>query len=136
MTRILAALALPALAIACAPAEPEDDFVSDAPAVRVTGDPVSCIDTRRITRQTVHDDYTIDFEVGGTTYRNTLPARCPGLGFDEAFTFNSPTTRLCSNEIISTLERQGGELRRGVGCSLGEFVPVEYVEGGEGVTPD
>ncbi len=107
----------------------DDDFVSDAPAVEVIGDPVDCLPIGSIRNSTVHDDYTIDFEVGSKTYRNTLPHRCPSLGFEEAFTYETSLTRLCSTDIIYVLRRTGGELERGAGCGLGKFVPVEPIEG-------
>ena len=65
---------------------------------------------------------------GGKVYRNTLPLTCPRLGFQEAFTYSTSISQLCNTEIIYVLENLGGELRRGAGCGLGKFVPVEYVK--------
>jgi len=99
---------------------------SKAPAARVVGQAVSCIPIIQISSSRVHDDSTIDFEMAGSRiYRNTLPNSCPGLGVEEAFTYETSLSQLCSTDIIYVLQRTGGELRRGAGCGLGQFVPVE-----------
>ena len=98
-----------------------------APAARVVGEPVNCVDTNRIRTTRVHDDYTIDFVMqGGTTYRNTLPARCGSLGFERSFTYDlRGTARLCSTDTIRVLV---GDREQGIACGLGQFVPVELEE--------
>jgi hypothetical protein len=97
---------------------------SKAPAAKVVGEGVSCIPITQI--RTSHDDSTIDFEMGGgKVYRNTLPNSCPSLGFEEAFTYETSLSQLCSTDIIYVLQRYGSEVRRGAGCGLGQFVPVE-----------
>jgi hypothetical protein len=104
-------------------AQPSREAPTRAPAARVIGEAVSCIDTARIRESRVHDDYTIDYRmVGGETYRNTLPGRCAGLGFDRAFAYTTSVPRLCSSDIITVLHTDGG---RGGSCGLGPFVPVE-----------
>ncbi len=123
-------LLLPALAItACAPPPDNADFVSKAPAAKVIGKAENCITTTNIRKTQVHDDRTIDFfTTGSRIYRNTLPGSCPRLGFEEAFTYTTSTARLCNTDIIYVLDRMGGDVRRGAGCGLGKFVPIEYVE--------
>ena len=124
-----ALLALPVLSLAaCAPVGQDEEFVTRAPAASVVGEAVSCIDTQRVRSQTVHDDRTIDFRVGRQVYRNTLRSPCPGLRVRDAITYDTYNSRLCTPEIVYTLETFGGELRRGAPCSLGEFVPIEYVD--------
>jgi hypothetical protein len=99
---------------------------SKAPAARVVGEGISCIPIVQIRSSRVHDDRTIDFDLGGgKVYRNTLPHSCPGLGFEEAFTYETSLSQLCSTDIIYVLQRLGGSLQRGAGCGLGQFVPVE-----------
>jgi hypothetical protein len=99
---------------------------SRAPAAKVVGEPVSCILSSQIRNTQVHDDRTIDFELlGGKLYRNTLPYACPRIGFERAFTYETRTSQLCSSDIVYVLEGVGGDLRRGAGCGLGPFVPVE-----------
>lgn len=101
---------------------------SKAPAVKVVGDAQSCIPIVQIRSSTIHDDYTIDFEVGSRTYRSTLPHRCSGLGSEDAFTYETSLTQLCDTDIIYVLRNVGGTLERGAGCGLGSFVPVERIK--------
>jgi len=94
-----------------------------APAGRVVGEPVNCIQTSRIRNTSVHGDEIIDFEMlGGPTYRVTLPNRCPSLGFEERFAYQTSTGQLCSSDIITVLYSDG---TRGAGCGLGQFLPIE-----------
>ena len=128
MARIAASLAAITGLAACNAYADRNSFVSDAPAARVVGQPVSCLSASRIRSTVVHDDRTIDFEVtGGDIYRNTLPNRCPRLGFERSISYDIRGGRLCSPEFIYPLESIGGGIERGVGCGLGEFVPVELV---------
>ena len=106
---------------ACAP-QVERAPANQVPAARVVGAAVSCLNTSQISDSVVRDDRTIDFRVtGGRHYRNTLPARCPELGFERRFAYTLHTPRLCSTDIITVLHTEG----RGASCGLGEFVPVE-----------
>ena len=100
---------------------------SKAPPVEVLGEPVNCVNISRIRSTVVHDDYTIDFELPGKEiYRNTLPNRCPQLGFEERFAYEADAGQLCSVDTIAVLV--GGAAGRGPRCSLGQFVPVRYTE--------
>jgi hypothetical protein len=122
---VFAPLAAFALA-ACVEEPPERPPVS--PAARVAGQPASCIPLASITTTRIRDDWTIDFirgAGGNSGWRNTLPNRCPGLKSADAFTYDTSLSQLCSTDIIYVLERVGGDLQRGVGCGLGQFVPVE-----------
>lgn len=99
-----------------------------APMVEVAGEPVDCVQVSGIRNTVVHDDYTIDFQMlGGKVYRNTLPHRCPGLGFEERFAYEVRGGRLCRVETIKVLRPDG---LRGPACGLGAFVPVHYAETG------
>ena len=99
---------------------------SRAPAARVVGEAVNCIPLTQIRTSRVHDDFTIDFEMGGRKlYRNTLPNSCPGLGFEASFTYETSLSQLCSVDIIYVLRHTGAMLQRGAGCGLGKFVPIE-----------
>jgi hypothetical protein len=104
---------------------------SKAPPVEVVGEAVDCINISRIRTTRVHDDYTIDFELpGNETYRNTLPNRCPSLGFEERFAYEANVGQLCAVDTITVI--QGGAVGRGPRCGLGQFVPVRYVEDASG----
>jgi endonuclease III len=92
------------------------------PARNARRRPVSCISTPQIRNTRVRDDSTIDFYMtGGKTYRNTLPYKCSGLGFQQAFSYSTSIARLCSVDIITV---QGAGPIRGATCGLGQFQPV------------
>ena len=122
--------ALPVLAVACAPIDGGmSDRDGDVPAVTVVGASESCIMRDRIRQTVVRNDRVIDFEMqGGDVYRNTMPQSCPGLSFDRAITYETSINQLCTPQIVYALQTIGGVPQRGAGCSLGEFVPVEYVK--------
>jgi hypothetical protein len=123
MVRFRPAIAIAAIAwvAACQPPV-ESAPQSKAPAIEALGPAVNCIQTSRIRDTEVHDDQTIDFHMlGGDTYRNTLPNRCPSLGFEERFSYRSTTGQLCSVDVITVLYSDG---TRGAGCGLGQFLPV------------
>ncbi len=118
-------------AASCAPVDPETraDPALAGPPVKVLGEARSCIQRSQIRNSRVRSDQVIDFEMrGGKVYRSVLPNRCPRLGFEEAFSYNTSINQLCSTEIIYVVEQIGGRIQRGAGCGLGRFVPVEYVE--------
>jgi len=89
------------------------------------GDPVNCVTLSQLRETRVIDDQTIDFIMrDGTVLRNTLPNRCPSLGFERAFSYSTSLNRLCNVDIITVIT-QGGGPRRGASCGLGMFVPVK-----------
>ncbi|HTM95368.1 MAG TPA: hypothetical protein VL100_06080 [Croceibacterium sp.] len=119
---ILPAVLLP-LAVACAPGNVDEPRKVRAPAATATGEPISCISSNNIQNTEVWDDYTIDFRMAnGRTYRNTLDNRCPGLGFEERFIYETSISQLCSTDVIAVLYSGG---TRGASCGLGQFVPVK-----------
>lgn len=121
---IAAALAFAAFA---APGVARDR--SDIPAATPTGKAESCIPLSQIRETRVHGDRTIDFIVNGRkVYRNTLPYACPSLGFEEAFSYETSLSQLCSTDIITVLY-SSPNLSRGASCGLGEFQPVTLVGG-------
>jgi hypothetical protein len=130
--RPLALAALPLILVACAPVDSATRAEAEAartPAVKVLGDGISCINRNQVRATVVRSDSVIDFEMlGGKTYRNTLRGSCPGLGWNSAITYETSIDQLCTPQIIYVLQNIGGFPQRGAGCSLGEFVPVEYVK--------
>ncbi|WP_298469685.1 hypothetical protein [uncultured Erythrobacter sp.] len=115
----------------CAPVDPETrvDPALAGPPVKVLGEERSCIQRSNIRNSRVRSDQVIDFEMrGGKVYRSVLPNKCPRLGFEEAFSYNTSINQLCNTEIIYVVEQIGGQIQRGAGCGLGRFVPVEYAE--------
>ena len=127
--RIALFAALPALALSACSYERPAERPPVSPAAEVIGEPRNCISLTQIRATRVRDDYTIDFEgPGNKVWRNTLTNRCPGLTSQDAFTYKTSLSQLCSNEIIYVLDRVGGELQRGAGCGLGPFVPVKLAK--------
>lgn len=100
-----------------------------APAAKAIGEPQTCIPVRRIKETTVHDDYTIDFELnGGKIYRNTLSARCGGLDYEEAFTYSTSLTQLCRADIITVISTTGPGIQPRGSCGLNSFQQIELIE--------
>lgn len=119
MRLLLAALALTAVA---APGMARDRQA--IPAATESGKPETCIPLRQISETRVHGDRTIDFIMTGRkVYRNTLPYACPGLGFEERFSYATSLSQLCSVDIITVLYSTP-VLQRGASCGLGPFQPV------------
>ena len=101
--------------------------VRPVPAATPDGKPVSCIPLP-IQESRVRDDRTIDFFARGKVYRNVLPNSCPSLGFEQAFSYETSLSQLCSTDIITVLQRTGGSYMRGASCGLGQFQPVTGVK--------
>ena len=121
--RVAAPLLLPAemLSLAACADRPPRTAQTMIPA----GDPVTCVQISQIRSTRVIDDQTIDFQMrNGTVLRNTLPNRCPGLGFERAFSYRTSIAQLCNVDII-TVVVQGGGPQIGASCGLGQFVPVK-----------
>ncbi|MFN3425722.1 MAG: hypothetical protein ACK40C_13555 [Novosphingobium meiothermophilum] len=100
---------------------------SDVPKATVVGKPVTCLPIASIRQSVVRDDWTIDFRTsGGKWYRNTLPNRCNGLGFERAFSYGTSLPQVCNVDIITVIINNAGPgpMIRG-SCGLGEFTPVE-----------
>jgi hypothetical protein len=96
--------------------------------VRAVGEPKSCVNISQIRSTKVVDNNNIDFRMaGGKTYRNALPQSCPGLKFEDRFSYRTSINQLCSVDIVRVLHTQGGQLTEGAGCGLGEFQQIEKI---------
>ena len=96
--------------------------------IRAVGEPKNCVTISQIQSTKVIDNRNIDFRMaGGKTYRNTLSQSCPGLKFEERFSYRTSLNQLCSVDIVRVLHSQGGQLSEGAGCGLGKFQVVEKV---------
>lgn len=139
---IVTAIALGSLAVAgCAGPRSAEQLAEarakDVPEARAVGKPVSCLTLTNIKDQQVYNDYVIDFETrGGKVYRNTIEQGCPGLGFEERFSFQTSISRLCRGEIITVLTTSGPGLQPRGSCGLSDFQPIEYVKKGDGGAAD
>jgi hypothetical protein len=97
------------------------------PPAKVIGPDVTCLQMPNIRQTMVRDDQTIDFIMrDGRWFRNTLPMRCPQLGFERAFSYQTSITQLCNVDIITVIV-QGAGTRRGASCGLGKFTPIEPI---------
>lgn len=111
---------LPLALSACAERPP-----ATAQTMIPVGEPVTCLQIGQIRNTRVIDDQTIDFVLrNGTIMRNTLPARCPGLGFERAFSYRTSIPQVCNVDIV-TVVIQGGGPQIGASCGLGVFQPVK-----------
>ena len=117
-----------ALVSGCAPLGTSRTFVSDARPAAAVGEAQRCINTSLISRQTVQDDRTIDFRLGSTIYRNTLPSPCPRLGSLRSIAYEPLAGQLCANQTVRVIDPNDGGASQGAVCGLGDFVPVEYVD--------
>lgn len=95
------------------------------PEAVVEGEAVDCIQLSHIRDSRVHSNNVIDFHMNnGQVYRNTLPNACPQLGFEEAFSYKTSLSKLCSVDIITVIRKGGGPMQ-GASCGLGTFQPVK-----------
>ncbi len=124
--RLRLLLAIAPLALAACTQERPSDRPAVSPAAKVVGEAESCVQIAQLRESRIRDDWTIDFiRSGNRAWRNTLPQRCNGLRSEDAFTYETSLSQLCSTDIVYVLQRTGGTLQRGAGCGLGKFVPVE-----------
>lgn len=90
------------------------------------GEAQNCISRSRIRSTDVIDDQTIDFKmINGDIYRNKLPNKCSGLGFEEAFSYRTSTPQLCNVDIIRVLDNTAGRLDTRGACGLGKFQEIK-----------
>ena len=109
-------------ALALAACSAPETGVEPSPAPE-TAQGKRCISLAAIRNTRVVDDSTIDFTMrDGRILRNTLPHACLSLGFEEAFTYSTSLSQLCSTDII-TVVLQGSGPKLGASCGLGPFVP-------------
>ena len=125
MRAVIAGMALAGMGLAgCAASTSETPAPTQTAPVAATGPEQMCVLVQSIRSTQVRDDQTIDFFMrDGTVLRNTLPARCPQLGFERAFSYSTTIPQLCSVDIITVLV-QAGRVRQGASCGLGKFTPI------------
>ena len=122
---VLVASTLAAGGMSYAAAKPSDD---DKYEITEVGEPKSCIIRSQIRQTDVIDDETIDFVMrNGDIYRNKLPYRCNGLGFEEAFSYRTSVNRLCNVDIIRVLDQTAGRIQTRAACGLGKFQQIEKI---------
>jgi len=88
-----------------------------------TGEMKSCLSSSRIRHTRVVDDEHIIFEMPGSkTYLNTLPRRCPRLGYHKSIKYTVRGGSICKNDIFEVFDSAG---LIGISCSFGEFEKLE-----------
>jgi hypothetical protein len=112
-----------ALLTACAPTPGDLAHQRALAEATPVGAPLDCLPLRTIRSTRVLSDRVIDFHgPGRRVYRNTLPQSCPGLGFEERFSYRTSIDRLCSVDTITVLGPTGA--RAGATCGLGRFQEI------------
>lgn len=93
--------------------------------IEQVGEPKTCVNRSQIRSTNVINDQIIDFKMrNGDIYRNTLPNKCSGLGFEEAFSYRTSTNRLCNVDIIRVLDSTAGRIETRGACGLGKFQEI------------
>lgn len=119
------AAALTLLAPGAADAFRSTQTVEQALAGRTAGKPVSCIQQQRIDSSQIFDSGVILYRMkGGPDYLND--PHCPGLKQDRSIATRTPSTSLCSGDILHVFEPVSG-MDYG-SCPLNEFVPYARVK--------
>ncbi len=99
--------------------------VDQALAGRSAGKPVNCIQQQRIDSSQIFDSGAILYRMkGGPDYLNR--PHCASLKQDRSIASRTPSTSLCSGDILRVFEPVSG-LDYG-SCPLNEFVPYERVK--------
>jgi hypothetical protein len=123
MIRMMAGAALLAAAAIGMSADARPLKPEQEAKIKPAGKPVDCLQVATIRETRVRDDRTIDFYTAGhRVYRNVLPHSCPGLGFEERFSYATSLSKLCSLDTISVL--RGTPPMAGGSCGLGKFQPI------------
>ena len=79
----------------------------------------SCINPTQIQKQKIVSDQEIQFTMaGGEVWVNKLPRSCPGLNFEQGFSWKITGGLVCSNQQTITVNNTG------TFCQLGEFSRV------------
>ena len=128
MRRILTALALATLIAAPAAAGPKlnpEQRLAKVIEGRLAGDPVSCINLRRIQSSQIIDRTAIVYEAGNTLYVNRPRAGAESLDSWDVLVVRPFNSQLCSIDAVDLYDR-GSRMQNGF-VLLGDFVPYRKV---------
>jgi hypothetical protein len=129
MRKIVAAFAAGfVLAVTPASAEPADREAELARVLegRVAGEPVDCVDLRRIRSSRMIPDTAILYDAGRTIYVNRPRAGADSLNQWDTIVTRTPTGRLCSVDSVTLVDLPSNSMTGVV--LLGEFVPYRRVD--------
>lgn len=93
---------------------------------RVAGEPVDCINLRRVRSTEVIDDTAILYEIGDTIYLNRPEAGRQSLNRWNAQLTRTHSSQLCSIDVVHMVDPHSG-FQTGL-VFLGEFVPYRRTE--------
>lgn len=128
MKKLLLGISILTVATTAGAFGPAERRAKELAAYQPAGEAVNCISINQIRSTKILANNVIDFKMaGGKVYRNTLPSSCPGLMFEDSFSYRTSLSRLCSVDIIRVLQTSGGRLDEGAGCGLGKFQPMQKV---------
>jgi hypothetical protein len=115
-TRRLAAVATITFAGLLSACTSADTSVASPAATTQASIEDSCINPTEIAKQKVLSDQEIQFELrNGEVWINHLPRVCPGLKFQQGFSWEVRGTLVCSNQEMIRVKEEGTP------CMLGEF---------------
>jgi hypothetical protein len=81
---------------------------------------------RSIKQTKVLDDQNILFYTNNNkNYKNHLPYPCSGLASANSFMYRTSESKLCNVDIITVLEKFGGNFTQGASCGLGVFEALD-----------
>lgn len=121
--RALIFVSVLALAGCTAAERPAGQAALTAVPGKAIGDPVSCLDTRRVERVEAVNDYVAFIHMRGKrVYRTDFPGGCQGLKTD-SFSHRSTVSKYCRGDIIQLFDRTSGISQQS--CVFGDFVPYE-----------
>lgn len=89
-------------------------------------DAKDCIPLTQIRETKAIDDQTVVVYAGADrAYKNQLPNKCNGLRSADSYMYKTSESRLCSLDVITILNRYGGDFSQGASCGLGKFEPID-----------
>lgn len=96
------------------------------PAAHDDGAGIHCLSLIRIRDSDVLDNQHIVFHtIGGKSFVNKLPRRCPGLSRNTPYMYRTSLNQLCDLDIITVLGVFGFGLTPQASCGLGLFHPID-----------
>jgi hypothetical protein len=97
-------------------------LATPAHAAAPAGEVRACLLIQTIRQTRVVNDEMVEFITrDGTLWQNKLPNRCPGLGFERAFSYSTSIPQLCDVDVITVFQQSAGT-RAAARCGLGKFV--------------
>lgn len=111
---------------AVAPAAPRlspDERLARAIEGRVAGEPVDCIDLRRVRSTKIIEDQAIVYDTGSTVYVNRPTSGAEDLNDRDTQVVKPFGSRLCSVDVVRMVDLPSG-MPTGL-VFLGEFVPYK-----------